>query len=209
MPGNGDGSAPREMILFSHAAGRLLAWLADTIAAFGGPERETVYDLVARMHRAGEIDAVGALLDHRAEWDLTPKWLARQRVVTALLPRLTAPVGRMMAAVDAVRGRMVQHVLDEAFLAWCEADLGRADEVIALVHGGTQVPDRFALAALVAGLRGDTGRYLDISASMARGGRPGSRHLGARALGVMPAIDDVSVARAVGGPRVGYQGPRP
>jgi len=168
MPGSGDGgSGSREEIASAHAGGRLLAWLAGLVSDLPGSEREALFGLVARMHDAGEIDAVGALLDPGVEWDWTPEWLARQQVVAAVLPRLTAPVGRMTAAIDAVRGRMVQHVLDDAFLAWCEADLGRADEVIASVDRRTGIPDRFVLAALVAGLRTDPGRYLDISASMA------------------------------------------
>ena len=153
--------------------------------------------MVIHMHETGEIDAVGALLDPAVNWDWTPEWLARQRIVAALLPRLVASVERMTAAIGAVQERLVQHVLDEAFLSWCEADLGRADEVIALVEGQRHIDSRFVLAALIAGLRGSPERYLDISVSMAIAARPGGRHLGVRALATMPAIDDASVARAV------------
>lgn len=197
MLGKGDGGELKEMISSAYAAGGLLDWLADSVAPVSELERDPVYGSVLDMHYAGEIDAVEALIGPSVEWDWTPEWLARQQVVRAVLPLVTESVARLTAAIDAVRGRMVQHVLDDAFLAWCEADLGRADEVIGLVNAGTHVSDRFVLADLVAGLRTDPERYLDISACMARGERPGGRHLGVRALGVMPATDDVSIVRAV------------
>ena len=181
----------------AYVAGELLAWLADNIAAVGEPERDAVRRLVVGMHDAGEIDAVEALFGPGVKWDWTPEWLARQQVIRTLLPQITTAVAHMMTVIDAVCSPIVQHVFDEAFLAWCEADPSRADEVIALMDGGTHVSDRFVLAALVAGLRTKPERYLELSACMARGEHPGGRHLGVRALGVMPASDDVSVGRAV------------
>lgn len=187
----------KEAILSAHAVDRLLAWLADTVKDTAVSEREAIFTLVGQLHGAGEIDALGALLDPGAQWDWTPEWLARQQVLTALVPRLVAPIGRMMTAIGAIEAGMVQHILDDAFLSWCAANLSRAAEVITLVDGGTDVPDRFVLAALVAGLRTSPEHYLGISASMAKGNRPGSRHVGARALGLMLQTEDASVAHAV------------
>lgn len=180
----------------AQADGRLLPWLGQATADHASPRREEILGLVVRMHDLGRIDAIHGLLDPAHDWDRAPDWLARQRVVTDLLPRLAASVDRLTSAVEAVQGRMVQHILDDAFMAWCQADLGRADEVIASLVGARPHSDRFVLAALVAGLRVDPGRFLVISGSMARGQSPGGRHLGARALGTMPATDDDSVAEA-------------
>jgi hypothetical protein len=66
-----------------------------------------------------------------------------------------------------------------------------------MLDAGTFVPDHFVLAALIAGLRTSPKDYLYISASMAKGERPGGRHAGARALGLMPLMDDASVAHAL------------
>lgn len=187
----------KEAIISAHGGGGLLAWLANAVTDTAGPEGEAIFALTAQLHRAGEIDALSALLDPKAAWDWTPEWLARQQILRAVVPRLAASVERMMAAIGAIETPIAQYVLDDAFLSWCAADLGRAGEVIALIDEGAHVADRFVLAALVAGLRASPKDYLATSASTARGERPGGRHVGVRALGLMPLTDDASVACAV------------
>ena len=187
----------REAIISAHAEGMLLAWIADAVKDAATSAQETIFTQVAQLHERGEIDALGALLDPAAEWGWTPECLAREQILTTVIPRLAATVERMMTAIGAIEEGMVQHILDNAFLSWCAADLERAGKVIALLDEGINVPDRFVLAALVAGLRISPEDYLGISASMAEGKRPGSRHLGGRALGLMPLTDDVSIALAV------------
>ena len=187
----------KHAIISAYTRGGLLAWLAGTVRDTAGSESEAIFALTVQLHGAGEIDALSALLDPKAEWDWTPEWLGRQQILRVLIPQLAASVERMMAAIGGVETKIVQHVLDDVFLSWCAVDLGRPGQVIALLDEGAQVADRFLLAALVAGLRASPEDYLVISASMAKGERPGSRQVGARALGLMILTDDASVARAV------------
>lgn len=92
MPDKCDDSVTKDVISSASAAGGLLAWLADNIAAVSESERDAVCKLVAGMHDAGEIDAVEALLGPGVGWDWTPEWLARQQVVRLVLPEITDSV---------------------------------------------------------------------------------------------------------------------
>lgn len=172
---------------------RLLGWLA----AGTGSDQAGVLPLLVRLHDAGEVDAVLALLDPEGDWGWSEDWLARQQVLTAVLPRLSAPTQRMMACIDVISEPTSQHTLNEAFLFWCEADLTRAADVIAVIDEGSTVDDRYLLGALIAGQRADLAKYLNISADMAKGVRPGGHRVGIRALGLLPAPDEGSVVIAV------------
>jgi hypothetical protein len=187
----------KESIIQSCADGRLLTWLARAVRDTGVSERDAVFGLVVTLHKGGQIDALGALLDTNIDWDWTPEWPDRQHILATLIPRLDVSGARKMAALGAIKATRIQHVLDEAFLAWCAADLGRADQIIASLNEGVDVPNRFVLAALVAGLRSGNECHLEISASMATGERRGSRQVGARALGLMPFTDNASVSVSV------------
>lgn len=187
----------KKEIISAYCSGGLLGWLAEAVTDTASPEGEAIFALTVQLHRTGEIDALSALLDPKADWDWTQESSRRHQILRVVVPRLSVSVERMMAVIGAIETPLVQYVLDEAFLSWCAADLDRASEIVALLDEGAHVPDRFVLAALIAGLRANVKDYLAISTSLAKGERSGSRHVGARALGLVPLPDNASVARAV------------
>ena len=187
----------KNAITIAYAGGTLRVWLLNALRGASDSDREAIFTQVVQLHQAGEIDALGALLDPGAEWNWSQEWRARQQMLADLIPRLATSVNRMIAAIDAVGAETVRYLLDEAFLSWCRADSNRPAEIIALLHAGTDIADRFVLAALIAGFRTEPDEYLRTCAAIAKGERPGSRNVGARALGQMPQTDDGSVACAV------------
>ena len=157
------------------------------------PERDALFRDLVELHDAGDVDLFEVMMGPDVSWAWSPDFAARQQLYKGVIPRLSVSAARIMAALETVTDGMWCYVLDEAFLDWCSARSGRVDEVLALFDEGHPVADRFVLAAFVAGLRKDVAKYTTPLVEIVTGVRPGSRHLGTRALAVMPTTDGASI----------------
>lgn len=181
----------------AHSAGRLLPWLVQCLTGETTSDPEVLYAAVVKLHNLGEIDAVSILLDPSLGASPMPDHLVVAQSLRGIVPRLSADVTRMMQAIGEVKAPFLQHVLDEAFLAWCEGDAVRVAAVVGLDKAGQGISDRFLLCALLAGLRIDLCRYAGVALRIANGKLRDDRVLGLRALGLMPVTDDALTARVL------------
>lgn len=181
----------------AHAAGRLFSWLIECVTGETTCDPEMLYAAVVKTHDLGKIDAVSMLLDPILGAGPMPDYLAVVQTLRGIVPRLSADAIRMMQTISEVKAPSLQHVLDEAFLAWCEGDAKRVAAVVALYEAGQDISDRFLLCALLAGLRIDLCRYAELALRIANGNLRDGRLLGLRALGLMPVTDDTLTGRVL------------
>lgn len=100
-------------------------------------------ELLARcveLHNMGSIDLL--TLPNRPEFEAISghPFFAVQHFLDAMIPRLEAPVDRMMEFVTKLVSKGgsdgAAHLPNQAFIEWCAADPVRAREVIAKARGG-------------------------------------------------------------------------
>lgn len=173
--------------------GQLMTWLAAD--ELGEEERLRAIDCLVGLHQTKQID-VFRYLDRPSEAEEWMRnfssWISVYKV---LIPRLDDPADKVISAITLLSSGYWGHFLSEAFLGWCKNDRSRIDEVLAL-EVGTQYPEFFFAAALIAGLQIDPQFYIDEAILYASGQR-GSRMPGIRAIAMMSVQDDMAIRAGV------------